>query len=301
MCVYVTMVKTVVFCGKKSKCHFALVLKEVFQKSPCWRIKEGVPCQSDVVVLVALSGVPQSLQMTRQGIRRNALCMDQNPWGLTSYNGNNNENMVFMFNLDSFVFTLSRPIDIWMPDRWERFAAKYNMPTPKEWRRVNKGPVVILLPNRGGWIYKSNTWTTVVKDVIKRVRNAVNCDIVLRPHPKNKRLDILGILNERHARIQREPIHEVAPTVRAVVTLWGCAFVQFVIYGGTPVFDLSPESRTSANAVSDRNASHLADMSQYAPSIERPRDFLNLLSQRVFDKSDYDNGDFVNFVDRHTL
>eukprot|EP00873_Tetraselmis_striata_P043882 jgi/Tetstr1/464146/TSEL_008951.t1 len=257
------------------------------------------------VITAGLSKCPLQVRNVKRGFVPTGICIDNNPFGFHNYNQVKDKDWMYMVSVGSFVFGLALPAPMWDATRWETLSTAYGFPTPEGWKRAADGCVTVMLPRIHGWLYKNDAggWKALVRRTVETIReNDPHAQIELRPHPKDASsniLSMLGMQKDKRVGVQKGPISANAARTRAVVTLWSTGFVQFVMHGGCPVFDLSDTKDSAAALVADPDLSHLRDTSLYRSPMS-PRDFLNALAQRVFRTQDYLNGNFVRYLDAVT-
>lgn len=257
------------------------------------------------VITAGLSKCPHQIRGVKRGFVSRGICIDNNPFGHHGYNQVKDNDEMYMVSVGSFVFGRAVPAPLWDATRWESLAAAYGFPTPGDWRRRDDGLITVLLPRVHGWLYKNDSagWKALVRGTVARVQESdPEARIELRPHPKDSTsnlLEVLGMQKNDRVGVQKGSIAANAGKTKAVVTLWSTAFVQFVMHGGCPVFDLSDTKDSAAALVADPDLDHLRDTSRYRSPLS-PRDFLNALAQRVFRTEDYLDGTFARYLDAVT-
>lgn len=292
--------KYIAFYGTKTKKPTAKYFSTPFEKSKDWIISDTIQEKNCYVFVIGLGGCnDKDVLNTRTGRCSRVICLDNNPFGYNWYNGVSDNDLMYMINIGSYIFSLSNDIPVWQPNRWDVLANKYGFPTPHSWKRTNEGSVVVMLPKYNGWIYNRTKWINTITEVINEISQFVpKNEINLRPHPRDYTLNINSILNIKDIAVKHGPIQYEAIHTKAVITLWSSGFVQFVMYDGCPVFDMSLSKDSMATLIADPDISHLKNLNDYTSPIS-PKDFLNTISQRVFTKSDYEDDTFLDYINKH--
>lgn len=298
---------TVSFEGQKV--HRRPYLKAAFAASGRWTVVNDWK-KAERSVVIGMAGIAGYFPGANVKRYPGLICGDTNPWGINAFNEYAQTDCVIVY-LTSFNPKHNRGRivregdgDGQDPHRfWRSQAVRYGLPTPAGWSRKRTGFVVVILPKAGGWKFPSvNTWIDFHARVVRRV--CANCgdDILIRPHPKNMQNPdpVAGLMKRLvgvadRVRLDTSRISDLAQKTKAVVCSWGTASIRFIIYGGVPVLNCGGEDNV-ADPVSFRGYENLRDLESVTLPVP-PVDFLETLARRVFSRREFENGDFVRYIE----
>lgn len=291
--------RSVFFAGKKAQRH----VREGFAANDMWDVADTISAAT-YKVLFALAGVPSKYADMHERSDETVIAVDGNPFGITHWNNHAVSDML-MIRFGSFSPGLCRPVPCSRPKQWEAIAGAYGLPTPLRWNMRASGPVVVILTNPSGWKFKTHKqWMQTFVEVVRRVRGAYpRGELLLRYHPRtvDKCRGIIGkleaALKDCDVRAERRSIDAAAKATKAVVSYWGTASVRYIISGGVPMFNVNPHPGDNiVDRVAFRDLSLLREMETLAPPEVSPRDFLNSLAQSTWEKSDFESGAAVSWI-----